>query len=228
MTGAGSHHVEAAAAIDGLVVARREGDHRLATTPSADRRVILPSSAVRSHLLGGARHPVQRCGSCSSPLLAKKACSPAENTKASPQSRQFSVRSAYTVSHSLVLAVPIRPPPGRPERTPRVRLRPDRATIAPPSDACKANLAAAALDDGRPIVARGSREPAGERRRLAPMPNLPSGQRRVLPVVPLILAASLTLGGCAGAGASPGASGSPSRAPRVRRPASGMRPAPPT
>lgn len=45
------------------------------------------------------------------------------------------------------------------------------------------------------------------------MLNLPSGQRRVLPVVPLILVASMTLGGCAGAGASPSASGSPESGP---------------
>ena len=41
------------------------------------------------------------------------------------------------------------------------------------------------------------------------MLNLPSGQRRLLPVLPLILVATLTLSACAGVGASPDASGSP-------------------
>jgi len=45
------------------------------------------------------------------------------------------------------------------------------------------------------------------------MLHLPSGPRRALPIVPLILSASLTLSACAGAGAPPDASGPPDASP---------------
>src|SRR5437870_8205564 len=44
-----------------------------------------------------ARHDGHRCGSLTSPLLAKKVCSPAEKMNSSEQSRQVNVRSWYTL-----------------------------------------------------------------------------------------------------------------------------------
>jgi hypothetical protein len=47
-----------------------------------------------------ARHVGHRCGSFCRPLLAKNDCSPAENVKCSPQSRQVKIRSRYTLCPS--------------------------------------------------------------------------------------------------------------------------------
>src|SRR6185295_3553726 len=48
--------------------------------------------------LATARHDGHRCGSFVKPLVAKKACSPAEKMNSSAQSRQVRLRSWYTLA----------------------------------------------------------------------------------------------------------------------------------
>ena len=59
-----------------------------------------------------ARHDGQRWGSLVNPLLAKKACSPAEKLNSSAQSRQVRLRSWYTLSRPSSLGRGDAKPPG--------------------------------------------------------------------------------------------------------------------